>query len=266
MISYGGWASFNGVNFRSENYIVHAFRKKEGIKVTITELEKDEKPGLLSKVDDILSGIPFIRGLWLIIYNLFVQWKMLILLTVITFPLTMLPGKFYPGGSMNMNFSSLLLTLLVMGLLCKVSSLGKYHAAEHMAGNTYDDEQALTIDNISCHSRIHERCGTNLVTIILTLFIVFYLITKQYLFSFIITESVGYELFRLRESKYKFARYLIAPFFVIGKTCQLLFFTSHPQKNHLEVAKTSLQKLIDLENRHNCQSQAFKQESYSSKK
>ncbi|WKB35331.1 DUF1385 domain-containing protein [Terrilactibacillus sp. S3-3] len=120
-----------------------------------------------------------------------------------------------------------------------------------MAGNTYDDGQTLTIDNISRHSRIHERCGTNLVTIIFTLFIVFYLITKQYSLSFIIAESIGYELFGLRESKYKFIRYLIAPFFGIGKTCQLLFFTSRPQKNHLEVAKFSLQKLIDLEKEQN---------------
>ena len=42
-----------------------------------------------------------------------------------------------------------------------------YHGAEHKAINCYESGQELTVDNVAKHSRIHARCGTNFLLVVM---------------------------------------------------------------------------------------------------
>ncbi len=52
----------------------------------------------------------------------------------------------------------------------------QYHGAEHKVINCYESGDQLTIENIKKHSRIHARCGTNFLLIVL--------FTSVFIFSF----------------------------------------------------------------------------------
>ncbi len=51
-----------------------------------------------------------------------------------------------------------------------------YHGAEHKTINCYESGQELTVDNVTGHSRIHARCGTNFLLVVL--------FTSVFVFSF----------------------------------------------------------------------------------
>jgi CBS domain-containing protein len=57
-------------------------------------------------------------------------------------------------------------------LLFRSSPLAGYHAAEHMTVNAMEAGDDMTAEQVARHSRVHPRCGTNLVVVIATFAIV----------------------------------------------------------------------------------------------
>jgi CBS domain-containing protein len=56
--------------------------------------------------------------------------------------------------------------VILYTLLFRLSPLAGYHGAEHMTVNAIEHGEELSADTVSRHSRVHPRCGTNLVVVL----------------------------------------------------------------------------------------------------
>jgi uncharacterized protein YqhQ len=243
VILKGGKAGFKSVTLYSDNYQVKAFkRKNEPIKIIVNELPKK-----YSKYTDALHDIPFIRGLWLIVDIVFRQWKTTFAIILISIFFTLLTH--YLTLEMNKSIDVQLDGFKIIGafiiiMIFKGTHLGKYHAAEHMIIQSFENNKGLTIEHILKNSRINKGCGTNLVLFLLTVMGIFHLLNINIILTFPLAFSLAYEIFLIKNG---LLLYITKPFYWIGSLAQYLFFTSKPAEIHLEVAKTALQKLIELE-------------------
>lgn len=129
----------------------------------------------------------------------------------------------------------------------------QYHGAEHKSIYTYESGQDLTVENAREFGRLHPRCGTNFLTIVL--------LTSIIIFSFLSWESVAlrviYKLMLLP---------LVAGFSyeiikLAGKSDNIIFkiisypgmmmqkiTTSEPDDDQLEVALEALKRALDNDN------------------
>lgn len=129
----------------------------------------------------------------------------------------------------------------------------QYHGAEHKSIYTYESGQDLTVENAREFGRLHPRCGTNFLTIVL--------LTSIIIFSFLSWESIAlrvmYKLMLLP---------LVAGFSyeiikLAGKSDNVIFkiisypgmmmqkiTTSEPDDEQLEVALEALKRALDNDN------------------
>jgi len=129
----------------------------------------------------------------------------------------------------------------------------QYHGAEHKSIYTYESGKDLTVENAREFGRLHPRCGTNFLTIVL--------LTSIIIFSFLSWESVAlrvmYKLMLLP---------LVAGFSyeiikLAGKSDNIIFkiisypgmmmqkiTTSEPDDDQLEVALEALKRALDNDN------------------
>ena len=54
----------------------------------------------------------------------------------------------------------------------------QYHGAEHMAINCYEHNQPLTPENVAMHSRLHKRCGTSFLLVVMVISMVLFMIIR----------------------------------------------------------------------------------------
>ncbi len=141
-----------------------------------------------------------------------------------------------------------------------VQRVFQYHGAEHKAINTLESGQPLTLENARAASRIHPRCGTNFIFIVLVVAIlVFSLIPRHALSEGIgpILETVGlrllllpvvaglsYELLKFAGTHRDkpWAQAMVAP----GLATQYLT-TRVPDDSQIEVALIALRSVWDKE-------------------
>lgn len=130
----------------------------------------------------------------------------------------------------------------------------QYHGAEHKAINALEAGQPLTVASARAASRLHPRCGTSFVFIVLVLstlaFCPFYglpvfLRVPIHLLLTLPVAGVAFELLRLagRYRSNPVAAALSRP----GMWAQLLT-TREPDDTQIEVALASLQAVLDAEN------------------
>lgn len=75
------------------------------------------------------------------------------------------------------------LYVLLISLMKDIRRLYQYHGAEHKCINCIESGRALTVRNVMRCSRLHRRCGTSFMLIVMCISII--------LFFFIRTDSVG---------------------------------------------------------------------------
>ncbi len=63
-------------------------------------------------------------------------------------------------------FNSIFTTFLFLVVLRYAPFMSGYHAAEHMSVNAIENGEPLSVENVAKMSRIHPRCGTNLIAIL----------------------------------------------------------------------------------------------------
>jgi uncharacterized protein YqhQ len=147
----------------------------------------------------------------------------------------------------------ILIFIFYIFLISKMKDIQRvfqYHGAEHKAVNCYESGLDLTIKNISQCSRIHTRCGTNFLTIVLLISIlIFSLITSQHWYYKILLRiilipviiGISYEFLKLAD-KYKsniIFNFLNKPGIFIQKIT-----TQEPDKKQIEVAVYALKKVL----------------------
>jgi hypothetical protein len=143
------------------------------------------------------------------------------------------------------------------GLLALRFGLGRniwrYHGAEHKAVNAYEAGADLAdVQAAMAYSRVHDRCGTNLVVLSVLLMLLGYplvgvLATGGYggILYTVAVIVVAFEFFRLitRRPTSRVSRALLAG----GKALQRVVTTREPAAEHMALACAALSRVLELE-------------------
>ena len=147
---------------------------------------------------------------------------------------------------------------MFIGYLALISRWGEfrrvlqYHGAEHKAINAYEAGVPMDVEHVKKHSRLHPRCGTSFLFIVLIISIVLFTIMPDFGFYWKIAyrimlipviAGISYELLRL-SGKYRnspVTKVLTAP----GMGFQLLT-TKEPTDDMLEVSIKAVQEVTKL--------------------
>ncbi len=191
-------------------------------------------------------------------------WFSIILSLILSLGLFILVPTFIGGGFSNIIKNNILLNLveglarisilfLYIVLVSKnkdIERVFQYHGAEHKSIYCYENDLELTVENARKFGRLHPRCGTNF------LFIVMF--TSIILFSFFgwpnpivriiirivfvpIVAGISYEIIKfLGKYNNKFTKIVAYPGMMLQK-----FTTKEPDDEQLEVALEALKAVIE---------------------
>lgn len=143
--------------------------------------------------------------------------------------------------------------LLAISWARDVNRLFQYHGAEHQVIHAYEKEGALSVQAAAKYSPLHLRCGTAFLLIVMVvLVLVFAFLGRPSLGLRILSRlvaipliaGISYEIIKLasRYEGFWLIRVIMAP----GLWLQRLT-TRRPSEDQLEVALSSLKKLLELE-------------------
>ena len=120
-----------------------------------------------------------------------------------------------------------------------------YHGAEHKSIHCYENGEELTVENVRKYSRLHPRCGTSFLLIVMVIsMVVFYFISSDNIFIRLllrlallpVVAGISYEIIKFA-GRYDnwFTSAISAP----GKWFQYIT-TNEPDDQQIEVAIASL--------------------------
>jgi uncharacterized protein YqhQ len=140
--------------------------------------------------------------------------------------------------------------LYAIGRMPSVQRVFEYHGAEHKTINAYEAGNLLDVEHVRAASKVHTRCGTGflLIVVVLSIF-VFALIGHPPLPLLVLSRillvpviaSIAYELMRLGAANYRYrvVRWLMAPSLALqGLT------TREPDASQMECAIVALERVL----------------------
>ena len=245
-LQLGGMARWDGLDLFGPNYMSVAYRKDGEIHVKVepSSIPKIENPLALR-----LSRLPILRSIFL--------WTRLLiqvvgsLWTLVFFAATMAVLWLFVrlmefggggGGLTGALFSffaefPILPVLLLFFAGMKLSPVGRYHGAEHKAVAAYEKYGEVTMLGAKSSSRIHPRCGTNILAYIVLAGLLDPLIGWWgYAFLQFILISEAWFIFGQTR-----------PSISVGNFFQRYLTTTEPRRAELEVAVESMNRLLDAE-------------------
>ena len=152
--------------------------------------------------------------------------------------------------------SIIVLYIAAISWMDDIKRVFAYHGAEHMSINCYEAGEELTVENVARQSRVHARCGTNFLLIVL--------FTSVFVFSFFgrppflqrilihlaimpIVAGLSYELIRKAGQRdcHPIFKWAAKP----GMLLQNLT-TAEPDEHMIEVAIKALKTVLDRDAVH----------------
>lgn len=140
--------------------------------------------------------------------------------------------------------------LYAIGRMPSIQRVFEYHGAEHKTINAYEAGNPLDVEHVRAASKVHTRCGTGflLIVVVLSIF-VFALIGHPPLPLLVLSRvvlvpviaSIAYELMRLGAANYRYpvVRLLMAPSLALqGLT------TREPDASQIECAIVALERVL----------------------
>ncbi len=285
-LAFGGQAVIEGVMIRSKNHMVICVRQPNGQILTKTEKIKSlsERYGVLK--------IPFLRGIVALFETLYLGVKGLyfsanvsleeedekiepkemavtfilamalaiLLFSIVPFFLTRalfrLKGIIFNAVEGIIRIAIFVLYLATVALVREFRRVLQYHGAEHTAINAYEAGVELNVMNAKKYSRLHPRCGTSFLFIVLVISILlFSLMPSQdvatrlsYRIILIpVIASISYEILKIsdRYKKSKIMKILTMP----GLGIQRLT-TRKPDEDMIAVALKAVQEVNKLSQKH----------------
>ena len=160
------------------------------------------------------------------------------------------------GGWLNLTVEGLIRLGLLIGYLYLIGRIPDiqrifgYHGAEHKAVNAMENGESLDIPHVREASRVHTRCGTGfLLLVVVVSIVVFAFVGSPSLLIKIISRvllvpvvaGIAYELMRLGAANYRYrvVRWLLAP----GLALQGLT-TREPDDSMIECAIAALNRVL----------------------
>jgi uncharacterized protein YqhQ len=154
-------------------------------------------------------------------------------------------------GGVVLQASGILMALAVLQLGMG-AQVWRYHGAEHKVVNAYEAGADLNdVAALTRYSRIHDRCGTNLVVIVVALALLCLPLGSSAagqalsLVAAVVLIAVALELFRLieRSPRSPFSRAVLFG----GRTLQRVLTTREPRTEHLDLATRALLEVLAAE-------------------
>ncbi len=145
------------------------------------------------------------------------------------------------------------LYVTAISLLKDIRRVFQYHGAEHKTINAYEANEELTVENVLRYSKVHVRCGTSFILVVLITSIVVFMfiswksIFLRFLYKLLllpVVAGVAYEVIRFA-GKHKDCRLsglLVWPGLLMQKIT-----TREPEPEMIEVAIESLQCVLEAE-------------------
>lgn len=234
-----GRAGYDFVSFTGERY--HSIsRFKDGKITTEIRLKKEN-----NKIIVVISKIPFVRSFSMFLELIIEYWRRLLIAIIVLLLMEYLfigtSNSYFSHTVSISNLKMFFGALFIAGLIIKITSVGKYHSAEHMIFSAYQKDTNLTLEKVKRQPRTHKDCGTNLVVSVFICFFILSMIFGDAIWLLLVSWSIGFELWR-NEPKGIWNLVL-----VVGKVTQYMFFTSKPKEKHLIVAIEALTKLEEKE-------------------
>ncbi|MCS7215266.1 MAG: DUF1385 domain-containing protein [Thermodesulfovibrio sp.] len=283
-ISIGGQAVIEGVMMKSQKGWAVAVRNPEG--EVILKLEEIKKQNKLSKIPLIRGFFILLETLWLgmkaidfsskivfkeeksspwsLALSLFLAFLIGILLFIVL-PLyvTKLAGHLFEIISTNSFIFNLvdgiLRVLVFIGYVFTISmwpQMGRifaYHGAEHKTINAFESGDSLNPENVKKYSRLHVRCGTSFVFIVLVIsIIIFSMIPSSWNFILKaisrvillpIIAGLSYEILKISANWQN--NFLTRIFILPGLIFQKIT-TKEPDTTQIEVACEALKAVLSL--------------------
>lgn len=128
----------------------------------------------------------------------------------------------------------------------------QYHGAEHKTIFCYESDEELTVENVKKYGRLHPRCGTNFMFIVLVVSTIFFSLwgwpnpivrIAMRLIFLPIVAGISYEIIKLAGNcKNSFLSFFVAPGLWLQKIT-----TQEPEEDQIEVAIASLKAVIEGE-------------------
>ena len=275
-LAFGGQALIEGVMIRSRKHVVMCIRQPNN--EILTHVEEINS---LSERHKVL-GLPFLRGIISLFETLYLgvkgiyfsanavleeeeeftykEWAIVVVLTlalssffiIVPFLLTTLfhlTGVLFNVVEAIVRLSIFLLYLTLVSMWGEFKRVLQYHGAEHKTINAYEARIALEVANVKKFSRLHVRCGTSFIFIVVFVSILLFSIMPNkgfiarlsYRVLLIpVIGAVSYELLRL-SGRYKdsiVTKILTAP----GLAFQRLT-TREPDDDMIEVAIKAVEEV-----------------------
>ena len=145
-----------------------------------------------------------------------------------------------------------LLYVSLISLMKDINRLYKYHGAEHKCINCIEAGRPLTVRNVMRCSRLHRRCGTSFLLIVMLISVIlFFFIRVDEIWLRLLLRvalvpviaGISYELLRFAGSHDNFlVKIISAPGLLLQKLT-----TKEPDEAIVEVAIASIEKIFDWE-------------------
>ena len=216
-----------------------------------------------SRVNDITVGVTMVLGLALGIALFF------FLPIVITKPLRgVLSGWQLTTTEGAIRISLFLIYVLLISLMRDIRRVFQYHGAEHKTINAYEAKVPLTVQNVKNYTKVHVRCGTSFMLVVLvTSIIVFMLVVDRlpygslanpnaisYLMRFVyklsllpLVAGIAYEVIRFAGDR---KDSVLTKIFLVPGLLMQKITTREPEPDMIEVAIKSLESVLEREASH----------------
>ncbi len=140
--------------------------------------------------------------------------------------------------------------ILLISKMKDVQRLFKYHGAEHKTINCFESGDELTIENVEKHTRLHKRCGTSFLIIVMIVSMIVFMflktdnVTLRVLSRVILVPfiaGISYEIIKLAgRCDNVFVKIISAP----GMALQRIT-TKEPEKEMIETAILALKGVLE---------------------
>jgi len=131
----------------------------------------------------------------------------------------------------------------------EIKRVFQYHGAEHKTIYAYESQEELTVENVRKHTRLHPRCGTTFLFVVIIISIIVFVFAGWHskivnmlirLALLPVIAGVSYEVFKLAaRSNSKLVRLISLPGLMLQKIT-----TQEPDDSMLEVAIASLKAVL----------------------
>lgn len=231
------------IGIKTLNYSASLFEGEEEEESEPSKFEKWIDRVLGDKVNDLIMGFSLVVSLVFAITIFFIIPTFAANL-FLKFKLNNIALNFIEG---IIRVAIFVTYIFLIGKMSDINRVFQYHGAEHKTVFCYENEDELTPENAAKYSRLHPRCGTNFLFLVMIVSIIIFSFTKwnslpERILSRVlllpVVSGVTYEIIRwMGKSKSSISHMFAYPGLMLQKLT-----TREPDYSQLEVAIKALKR------------------------